>query len=152
MFLFLFSVFKIFRISYFGFLVLVLILYMFNFFECRACCVSGMALSEGGFVFNARLVYFVSGQFFSIRISNKLCLSILYFYFIFFKYTQTHTERFSLSQADTPVVLTLPFKVLSAGYTHIPESEFLFLPIPKLLRLRRAQATVGICGISIYVR
>ena len=46
---------------------------------CRACCVSGMALSEGGFVFNARLVYFASEQF-SIfhpgRDSNQLCLSI----------------------------------------------------------------------------
>ena len=32
--------------------------------ECRACCVSGMALSEGGLVLNARLVYFVSEQVF----------------------------------------------------------------------------------------
>ena len=31
---------------------------------CRACCVSGMALSEGGFAFNTRLVYFVSEQVF----------------------------------------------------------------------------------------
>ena len=31
---------------------------------CRACCVSDMALSEGGFAFNTRLVYFVSEQVF----------------------------------------------------------------------------------------
>ena len=31
---------------------------------CRACCVSGMACSDGGFVFNTRLVYFVSEQVF----------------------------------------------------------------------------------------
>ena len=31
---------------------------------CRACCVSGKALSEGGFIFNTRLVYFVSEQVF----------------------------------------------------------------------------------------
>ena len=31
---------------------------------CQACCVSGMALSEGGFAFNTRLVYFVSEQVF----------------------------------------------------------------------------------------
>ena len=30
----------------------------------RACCVSGEALSEGGFAFNTRLVYFVSEQVF----------------------------------------------------------------------------------------
>ena len=34
---------------------------------CRACCVSGMACSDGGFVFNTRLVYFVSEHVFSIR-------------------------------------------------------------------------------------
>ena len=31
---------------------------------CRACCVSGKALSEGGFALNTRLVYFVSEQVF----------------------------------------------------------------------------------------
>ena len=30
----------------------------------RACCVSGRALSEGGFALNTRLVYFVSEQVF----------------------------------------------------------------------------------------
>ena len=41
---------------------------------CRACCVSGKALSEGGFALNTRLVYFVSEQVFPSGVYFKSAL------------------------------------------------------------------------------
>jgi hypothetical protein len=43
---------------------------------CRACCVSGMALSECGFAFNTRLVYFVSEQVFPSEAYFKSALPL----------------------------------------------------------------------------
>ena len=40
----------------------------------RACCVSGRALSEGGFALNTRLVYFVSEQVFPSGVYFKSAL------------------------------------------------------------------------------
>jgi hypothetical protein len=45
---------------------------------CRACCVSGMACSDGGFVFNTRLVYFVSEQVFPSGAYFKSALLLYY--------------------------------------------------------------------------